>query len=209
MRVLLVDDHAVVRVGFHRMLADHFESIEVVEVGTGPEAVAEVRQSPWDLVVLDISMPGRGGLEILKELRAIRPRLPVLMMTMYPEDQYALRAFRAGAAGYITKGSSPEELVEAVQKVIAGGRYVSPTLAEHLAANLVGDDGRPKHALLSDRELQVLRMIGAGKTVKEIGFDLHLSEKTISTYRTRLLQKMELRTTAELVRYAIRSNLVE
>jgi DNA-binding NarL/FixJ family response regulator len=209
MRILLVEDHAIVREGFRRILADTFDNLVCGEAGTGPEALAQVRGGTWDVVVLDISLPGRGGLEILKDIREVRPRLPVLMMTMYPEDQYALRAFRAGASGYITKGSPPDEVVEAVKKVAGGGKYVSATLAEHLAGNLMSDTGRPKHEALSDRELQVLRMIGAGKTVKEIGFDLHLSEKTVSTYRTRLLEKMAMRTTAELVRYAIRSNLVD
>jgi two-component system, NarL family, invasion response regulator UvrY len=208
-RILLVEDHAIVREGFRRILADVFPDLVCGEAGTGPEAMAQVRKHPWDVVVLDISLPGRGGLEILKDLRDTKPRLPVLMMTMYPEDQYALRAFRAGASGYITKGSPPEDLVEAVRKVAAGGKYVSRSLAEHMATSLVSDTGRPKHELLSDRELQVLRMLAAGKTVKEIGFELHLSEKTVSTYRTRLLEKMEMRTTAELVRYAIRTNLVD
>ncbi|MBA2321390.1 MAG: response regulator transcription factor [Deltaproteobacteria bacterium] len=209
MRILLVEDHAIVREGFRRILSDVFQGLECGEAGSGPEALQQVRAKTWDIVVLDISLPGRGGLEVLKDIRDIKPRLPILMMTMYPEDQYALRAFRAGAAGYINKGSPPDELVEAVRKVAGGGKYVSRSLAEHLATNLVSDTGRPKHEILSDRELQVLRMLAAGKTVKEIGFELHLSEKTVSTYRTRLLEKMEMRTTAELVRYAIRSNLVD
>lgn len=209
MKILHVEDHAIVREGFRRVLEDVFPDMEYGSAGNGPEAVAQVRAQDWDVVVLDISLPGRGGLDILKDIREVRPRLQVLMMTMYPEDQYALRAFRAGASGYVNKGSPPEELVEAVKKVAEGGKYVSRTLAEHLASNLVTDTGKPLHESLSDRELQVLQRLGAGKTVKEIGFELFLSEKTVSTYRTRLLEKMGMKTTAELVRYAIRCNLVD
>jgi DNA-binding NarL/FixJ family response regulator len=208
-KILLVDDHAIVREGFRRILADVFPDVVVGEADSAEHALDLGRAEAWDVVVLDISMPGRGGLDALKEFHATLPGVPVLMMSMYPEDQYALRAFRAGASGYITKGSSADELVEAVRKVLAGGRYVSPALAEHLAASLVTDTGRRLHEALSDRELQVLRLFAAGKTIKEIAFDLHLSEKTISTYRTRTLEKMGLRTTAELVRYAIRADLVD
>jgi DNA-binding NarL/FixJ family response regulator len=209
LNVLLVDDHAVVREGFRRILADVFHDLSVGEASTPHEALSLVRSAAWDLVVLDISLPGRGGLEILGDIHSVRPGLPVLMMTMYAEDQYALRAFRAGAAGYITQGSAPEELVEAVRKVISGGKYVSSALAEQLATHLVSSEGRPLHETLSNRELQVLRMLAAGKSVKEIGFELKLSEKTISTYRARVLEKMNMRTTAELMRYAIRAHLVD
>jgi two-component system invasion response regulator UvrY len=210
MRILLVDDHAIVRDGFRRILADAFPDLTCGEAGNAEQALELVRNDKWDVIVLDISMPGRGGLEALKDIQLLRPEVPVLMMTMYPEDQYALRALRSGASGYITKGSAPDDVVEAVKKVLAGGKYVSPTLAEHLATRLVSPDtGRPRHESLSDRELQVLRMLAKGMTVKEIGFDLHLSEKTISTYRTRVLEKMNLRTTAELMRYAIRADLVD
>jgi DNA-binding NarL/FixJ family response regulator len=146
---------------------------------------------------------------VLKEIRALRPQLPVLMMTMYAEDQYALRSFRAGASGYITKGSTAEDLVQAVQKLLSGGKYVTPSLAEHLATRLVSDTGKPLHESLSDRELQVLRLLANGMTVKEIGYHLNLSEKTISTYRTRVLEKMNMRTAAQLMRYAIRTDLVD
>lgn len=209
MRILLVEDHAIVREGLRRILSDVFPDLECAEAATGPEAIQQVTASPWDLVICDISLPGRGGLEILKDMHAVRPGLPVLMMTMYAEEQYALRAFRAGAAGYITKGSPPEEMVEAVKKVVEGGKYVSRALAEHLATSLHSDTGKPLHESLSDRELQVLKMLAAGTTVKEIGFELHLSEKTISTYRTRILEKLNMKTTSELMRYAIRANLVD
>lgn len=209
MRVLLVDDHPMVRAGVRSLLEDELPGVEVAEAGNGPEALERVRTADWDVVVLDLSLPGRSGLEVLKELRALRPRLPVLVMTMYAEDQYALRALRAGASGYLTKGSEPSVLLQALRKVGAGGRYVSPALAEHLAVRLASEQGVPLHETLSDRELQVLRMLALGKSVKDIGVELGLSEKTISTYRTRILEKLSLATTADLIRYAIRANLVD
>jgi two-component system, NarL family, invasion response regulator UvrY len=210
MRVLLIDDHAIVRDGLRRLLMSEFPQALVTEAADGDQAVEQVRTNPWDLVILDLSLPGRGGLDALKEIHALRPDAPVLVMTMHSEDQYALRAFRAGAAGYITKGNGVDEILQAVRRVRAGGKYVTPAIAEKLAANLARDDlGGPPHEALSNRELQVLRLLGAGKTVKEIGYELSLSEKTISTYRTRILEKMNLRTTAELIRYAIRSELVD
>jgi two-component system invasion response regulator UvrY len=209
LRILLVEDHAIVRQGLRRILADVYPDLDCAEASTGIEAVQQVQAGEWDLVICDINLPGRSGLEILRDIHDLRPALPVLMMTMYAEEQYALRAFRAGAAGYITKDSPAEEMVEAVKKVVGGGKYVSRNLAEHLASSLVSDTGRPAHESLSDRELQVLRMLATGMTVKEIGFELHLSEKTVSTYRTRILEKLNMRTTAELMRYAIKANLVD
>ena len=210
LRIMLVDDHPIVRDGLRRVILDELgASCEIGEASSAPEAVAQVRQAPWDLVVLDISMPGGGGLEALKEMRVVRPEVPVLVMTMYPEDQYALRAFREGAAGYITKGSANDDLVGAIRKVVGGGKYVSGRLAEQLATSLHSDVGAPLHEQLSNRELQVLRMTAAGKAVKEIGAELGLSEKTISTYRARVLEKLNMRTTAELIRYSIRANLVD
>jgi two-component system invasion response regulator UvrY len=208
-KILLIDDHAIVREGFRRILADTYPALECGEAGTAPDALARVKRSQWDLVVLDISLPRRSGLELLKEIRKLRPRVPILVMTMYAEDQYALRSFRAGAQGYITKNSPTEELVKAVQKLLEGGRYVSTALAEHLATTLTSEAGRPLHEALSDRELQVLRMLASGMSVKEIGYELNLSEKTISTYRTRVLEKMNMRTAAQLMRYAIRTDLVD
>jgi len=209
MRILLVDDHAVVRRGIRQILADDLPASDFGEAGSTQEALERLAEADWDVIILDISMPGRSGLEALKDIRALRPHLPILVLSMHSEDQYAIRAFRAGASGYLTKESAPATLVEAVRKVEAGGRYVSATMAEKLAANLTMDEGRPPHESLSDREFQVLRMIAAGKSVKEIGFDLHLSEKTISTYRTRLLEKMNMRCNAELTRYAVHAGLVE
>lgn len=209
MKILMIEDHAIVREGFRRILSDVFEDLVFGEATSAPEGLAQVRADDWDLVVLDISLPSRSGLEVLKEIRALKPGMPILVMTMYAEDQYALRSFRAGASGYITKGSTAQDLVQAVQKVTAGGRYVSPALAEHLATQLVTDTGKPLHESLSDRELQVLRMLASGMSVKEIAYDLNLSEKTISTYRTRVLEKMNMRTAAQLMRYAIRTDLVD
>jgi two-component system, NarL family, invasion response regulator UvrY len=210
MRILVVDDHAIVREGLRRILTDLFPDVECGEAGTAPEALKQVRKGAWDLLILDLSLPGRNGLEVLKEIHRLRPRLPVLVMTMYAVDQYALRSFRAGASGYVTKGSAQEDLVEAIQKLLNGGKYMSSALAEHLATTLFSHDtGRPLHEALSDRELQVLRMLANGLTVKEIAFQLKLSEKTISTYRTRVLEKMNMRTAAQLMRYAIRTHLVD
>lgn len=209
MRILLIDDHAIVRAGFRRILADEIEGLVIGEASDGREAMDEIRRAPWDLVVLDLSLPGRGGLEVLAEIRETRRAPPVLVMTMYSEDQYALRAFRAGAAGYITKGCGPEEILQAVRKVCSGGRYLTPALAEKLAASLSVDAGRLPHEALSDRELQVLRMLAAGKAVKAIGGELFLSEKTVSTYRSRILKKLCLKTSAELMRYALQARLVD
>ncbi|RPI50405.1 MAG: DNA-binding response regulator, partial [Chloroflexi bacterium] len=168
-----------------------------------------VRAETWDVVVLDISMPDRSGLDILKQIRSERPKLPVLVLSMYSEDQYAIRVLKAGASGYLTKDSAADELVKAIRKVVSGGRYVSPLLAEKLAFEIGDDSSRLPHEALSDREFQVLRMIAAGKSVKEIAAELSLSVKTVSTYRARLLEKMNLGTNAELIHYAIQNNLID
>ncbi len=168
-----------------------------------------VRRHDWDVVILDISMPGKSGLDVLDELRRLRPRLPILLLSMHPEEQFARRALKAGAAGYLTKESVPEELKEAVRKVVAGGRYVSATLAEKLAVDLREGADTPLHELLSDREFQVLRMIASGRSVKDIAEELSLSVKTVSTYRARILEKSGMKTNAELIRYALQSQLVD
>jgi DNA-binding NarL/FixJ family response regulator len=208
-RILVVDDHAVVRRGVRELLTEAFPDCEVVEAASGEDAVREVADRAWDLVVLDLAMPGRGGLDALKEIQAARPQLPVLVLSAHAEDQYAIRALRAGARGYVTKHSAPEEIVLAVRKTMAGTPYVSASLAEHLAALLARAPERPPHETLSDREMQVFRMLATGKSVKEIGAELALSDKTISTYRARVLEKMNLRSNAELMRYALRSGLVD
>jgi len=168
-----------------------------------------MNRATFDLVVLDLSMPGRGGLDALKQFRAASPKLPVLVLSQHAEEQYAIRAFRAGASGYVTKDSAPDELVNAARKALSGGMYVSSALAEHLAARLATDPEQRSQDALSDRELQVLRMLANGKTVKEIGAELALSEKTISTYRTRILDKLNVKTNAELMRFALRSGLTD
>lgn len=207
MKILLVDDHAMVRAGLRRLLSDDIEAAAFGEAASPSEALDCVRSEPWDIVVLDLSLPGRSGLETVKDIHTMRPGLPILIMTMHAEEEYAVRAFRAGAAGYITKCASPDDFVAAVRKVAAGGRYVTPSAGEVLAKGFDARSEQPAHAVLSDRELQVLRMLGAGKTVTEIGAELSLSVKTISTYRTRLLEKLGLRTTADLVRYCVAANL--
>jgi DNA-binding NarL/FixJ family response regulator len=204
-----VDDHAVVRRGVRELLTDSFPDCEVVESATGEDAVRTFAEGSWDLVVLDLEMPGRGGLDALKGIRVHRPQVPVLVLSAHAEDQYAIRALRAGARGFVTKQSASDELVLATRKLLAGVPYVSASLAEHLASILARTPDRPPHETLSDREMQVFRMLASGKSVKEIGAELALSDKTISTYRARVLEKMNLRSNAELMRYALRLGLVD
>jgi two-component system invasion response regulator UvrY len=205
--ILLADDHEVVRKGLIQILAKSVPDLSVDEAVSGHEALAWALKTDYALVVLDISMPGRGGLEVLREIRSRRPKIPVLILSMHPEEEYAVRALRAGASGYVTKDSAAEELAAAVRRVLAGGRYVSGSLAERLAVELKPSGGRMPHETLSDREYQVMRMLAAGKTVKEIGEELSLSVKTISTYRSRVLEKMRLRNNAEIARYAVENRL--
>ncbi len=206
--VLLIDDHEVVRDGVKRIFDDRAGAIQFGEAATAAEALRLAYEQDWDLAVLDLSLGGRGGLEVLKELKQARPKLPVLVLSMHSEEQYARRAFKAGAAGYITKGSSRAELRKAMEKVSGGGRYVSPALAERLVVDISRDDSRPPHETLSDREMEVLLLIASGKTVGEIADQLALSDKTISTYRARILEKMFMKTNAELTRYAFQNRLV-
>ncbi len=208
-RVLIADDHAVVRQGLKQILRSIPELTVAGESSSGDETLEKLRAEEWDLVILDISMPGRNGLELLKLLKHEHPKTPVLVLSMHSEDQFAVRMLKAGASGYLTKESASEELVKAVRKIISGGKYVSPTLAEKLASQMHPDFDRPPHEVLSDREFQVMRMIARGQTVKEIADELMLSVKTISTYRTRALEKLELRTNAQLIHYAIQNGLVE
>lgn len=207
MKVLIADDHAIVRRGLKHILAEEFSRLEVGEARNAQEALRLAQERAWDIIVLDISMPGRSGVEVLKELKQVCPKTPVLILTGYPEEQYAIRVLRAGAAGYMNKETAPDHLIAAVRKVIGGGRYISPALAELLAVSLGGDSARMPHEDLSDREYQVLCMIASGKTVGHIADELGLSVKTISTYRARVLEKMGMKTSAELTHYAIRNNL--
>lgn len=209
MRVLLVDDHAVVRRGIRELLSEAFCESSFDEAGTGEEGLVHVRTATYDLVVLDIGMPRRGGMDALKEIQALQPNLPVLILSHHAEEQYAIRALRAGAAGYVSKECAAEELVRAARKALSGGKYVSEALAERLAQGLAADSSARVEDLLSDRELQVLRMLALGKAVKEIAAELALSEKTVSTYRARILDKMNMKSNAELMRYALRIGLVE
>ena len=209
MRILIADDHAVFRRGLAETLGEAFSRVTFGEAKTAQETLEHVRRQDWDVVILDISMPGKSGLDILDDLHRLRPKLPVLLLSMHPEGQYARRALKSGAAGYLTKESVPEELKEAVRRVQAGGRYVSATLAETLAFDLRRAPDTPVHELLSDREFQVLRMIASGRTVKQIADDIALSVKTVSTYRARILLKTGMTTTAELIRYALQTHLVE
>lgn len=206
MRILIVDDHEVVRRGVRELLGDDFVGAEFGEAENGDQALAMAERESWDLVVLDIQLTPKSGLDVLTELHARDARLPILILSAHEEAHYATRALRAGARGYISKRSAPGELVAAARKAIAGTRSVSPAVAERVAISMTAP---PLHESLSDREFQVLRMLAVGKSVKEVGTELALSEKTISTYRARLLEKLQLRSNAELIRYAIRMGLVE
>ena len=208
-KILIADDHAVVRRGLKQILAEEPNMAVFGEACNAQEVLKNVREQNWDIVILDITMPDRSGLEVLKELKNIRPKLPVLILSIHPEEQYAVRVLKAGAAGYMTKESAPEELVKAVRKVIKGSKYISPSLAEKLAFDLETDSEKPLHEALSNREYQVMCMIASGKTVKEIAKELYLSVKTISTHRARILEKMKMKTNAELTHYAIKNRLVD
>jgi DNA-binding NarL/FixJ family response regulator len=210
MKILLTDDHAVVRHGLKQILADEFSKATFGEARNAQEALNKIWKEHWDVVVLDITMPGRSGLEVLREIKKSKPKLPVLVLSMHPEGQFAVRVLKRGASGYMTKESAPEELVGAIKKVLAGGRYVSPSLAEKLATYLSGGEAqKAPQETLSDREFQVLRLIASGKIVSEIAKELSLSVKTISTYRSRILEKMGMKNNAELMHYAMQHQLVE
>ena len=209
MRFLIADDHEVVRKGVKQILAEGFPQATFGEAGSTAELMVRARRRKWDLVLLDISMPGRSGLEALVELKRQYPRLPVLVLSMYSEREYALRVLKAGAAGYLNKQSLGRELLEAVQKVLPGGRYITPALAERLADNLEGSVDGLQHEQLSDREFEVMKLIATGRSVKEIALELSLGEKTVFTYRTRLLQKLALNSDVEVARYALRHRLVD
>jgi two-component system invasion response regulator UvrY len=208
-RVLIADDHPIVRGGLKELLVRHLGSVVCGEAPTAEQALAQVHHHPWDVLILDITMPGRSGFDVLKDVRLAQPKLPILVLSVHPEEQYAKRALKAGARGYLKKESAPEELIQAVRKLLAGGRYVSPTLAEQFARDLHESADRPVHETLSAREFEILVMIGSGKTVSQIAEELQLSVTTVSTYRARIMEKMKMATTAELMRYAFRNHLVD
>jgi DNA-binding NarL/FixJ family response regulator len=207
-RILIIDDHNVVRRGLRDILAEEFEQLETGDASDGEEARRLLQSQPWDLVLLDIGLPGRSGLSVLEEIKRAQPHLPVLVLSMHPEEAYAIQAFRLGACGYLTKQAAADELRLAVRKALAGGRYVTPSLAEQLAGIVGSDAPSEPHLLLSNRELQVLRGVAAGTSQKGIAAELGLSEKTIATYRRRIAFKTGLHTNVELTRYALQRGLV-
>jgi DNA-binding NarL/FixJ family response regulator len=208
-RILIADDHAIFREGLKHILEEHPDIVVADEAGNGQEVLDKVWKNPYDMVLLDIGMPGMPAIEVLKQMKNERPRVPVLVLSMYPEDQYAVRFIRAGASGYLTKESAPDELITAIRKITAGRKYITSSIAEKLADEVEPDAGKPVHHALSDREFEVFRLIASGKTVKEIGDALSLSVKTISTYRTRILEKMKMKSNAELMHYALQHHMLE
>jgi DNA-binding NarL/FixJ family response regulator len=207
-KVLVADDHAVVRRGLRQILSETNDILVGGEAQTAAETLRLVQSERWDVVVLDISLPGGSGLDLLAEIRRERPGLPVLILTVHSEDQYAIRAIKAGAAGFLSKESAPDKLIEAVRKLAAGGRYVSTELAEALASALAGEGKGAPHERLSDREFEILKLLASGKAVSQIAEELALSVKTVSTHRTRMLKKMNMKTNAELMHYAMRNGIV-
>lgn len=207
--LLIVDDHPLIRQGLRQTFLDTNDIRVSGEASDSASALAEIENHNYDAVILDLSLPGRSGLDLLKQIKNLSPSLPVLILSVFPESQYAIRVLKAGADGYISKESHPDELIQAVRKIVTGGKYISPTLAEKLANSLTEAIQHPTHEILSDREFQTMLAIASGKTVKEIAAELNLSVKTISTYRTRILRKMHLKNNAEIICYAVRLGLVQ
>jgi len=208
-KILIADDHAIVREGLKQIVADTSDMIVTAEASDGHEVLALMSQDNYDVVVLDMAMPGLTGLDILKQIKRETPKLPVLILSVHPEEQYAVRALKAGASGYLTKERAPDELITAIRKVSMGGKYITSSLAEKLAFELEVDTEKPPHKTLSDREFQVMCMIAKGKTIKDIAEELYLSPKTISTYRFRILEKMKMKSNEELTHYARNNHLVD
>lgn len=208
MKILIADDHAVVRKGLVQILHEEFALAAITEVSNGNEVLLEVEKDTWDIILMDISMPGRNGLETLKQLRANGVKTPVLMLSMHPEEQYAVRVLKSGASGFLNKQSATDELLVAIHKILSGRKYVTPSIAEKLAETVGDRAEKLNHELLSDREMQVLQFIASGKTVSDIADELALSVNTISTYRSRILEKLQLNNNAELTRYALDNKIV-
>jgi two-component system, NarL family, invasion response regulator UvrY len=208
-RILIADDHEVLRRGLKTILAEAFPNLLVGEAADARQTLEAAEKHPWDVVLLDINMPGRSGLDALQDLKRLHPQMPVVVLSVFPERDYAVRAFKLGASGYVSKQSASGELLAAIRKALAGGRYVTPLLAEVLAATVAGEAPAVPHELLSNRELQVFRLVALGKPLKEIAAELSLSEKTIGTYRMRISQKIGLSTNVELARYAMQHKLVD
>ncbi len=209
MRILIIDDHAIVRRGMASLLKEHFQGVEIGEAEDAKSGLAAVMEQLWDLAMVDINMPGRNGLELIQDLKVEKPTLPVLVISSHLEKDYALRALKSGAVGYVSKQSAADVLITAVQRVLTGRRYISPALAEQLAGALAGESAATSHEALSNRELQVLRLIALGKSIKEVSSDLALSAKTVATYRSRIAEKMGMSSNVELTRYAMQHGLVD
>ncbi|MBS1744058.1 MAG: response regulator transcription factor [Bacteroidetes bacterium] len=207
-RILIADDHSVVRKGLKQILLEGFPTAYIEEVPDAEEMIKKIMQFPWDVVISDLSMPGRSGLEALQQLKQINPKLPVLILSIHPEDQYALRVLKAGASGYLSKDMAPDELVNAVQRVMLGKKYITASIAEKLASVLDQDSGKAAHESLSDREFSVLKLLAAGKSVSEIAESLFLSVTTVSTYRSRIMAKMGMKNNADLTLYSIEHKLI-
>jgi two-component system invasion response regulator UvrY len=209
MRILITDDHALIRMGLKQLLQVGISRAVIGEASNAAEALQQISEQPWDVVILDITMPGRSGVDILRDIKMLRPKLPVLILTASSEDQFAIRVLKVGAAGFVRKEMAPTELITAIKKVLSGGKYISQSLAEKLASSLNEDIETPPHETLSDREYEVMRLLAKGNTPTEVSKMLSLSVKTVSTYRTRILEKLHLKTSAELTYYAIKNGLVE
>jgi two-component system invasion response regulator UvrY len=207
-RILIADDHAIVRKGLRQLLLEDFPTAIIGEAGDGESLVSMVRKEDWDLVISDISMPGRSGLEALQLIKEMKPDLPVLIMSMHPEDQYAVRVFKAGASGYLSKDAVHEELITAIQLIRNGRKFITPTIAEKLVGAVEGVNNREPHEFLSNREFDVLKMLASGRSISEIAEKLSLSATTVSTYRSRILEKTGMKTNADLTRYALEKKLI-
>lgn len=209
MKILIADDHAVVREGLKQILSGIPGTTQIDGVTDGFEVLDKISACDYDVIILDISMPGKSGLEVLKEIKLSKPNIPVLMLSIYPEGQYAIRVLKAGASGYLTKDSATDELVAAVEKVLSGGKYITPSLAERLASDFSLNSDKLPHEYLSDREFEIFKMIASAKSLKEIAESLFISAKTVSTYKARIYEKMNMESNAEIAHYAIKNGLIE